>query len=60
MATPGQRPNERTDEEWTYLTSDLSDTACAICGDELRAGQAIGRVRDQIAHARCFDRPTQA
>ena len=58
MTARGQGSSERGDEEWTFLTTDLTDTPCAICGNELRAGQAVGRVRDQIAHARCFDRPT--
>ncbi|MGH7314321.1 MAG: hypothetical protein ACREJV_14180 [Candidatus Rokuibacteriota bacterium] len=56
VPTRGQGASEREDEEWTFLTSDLTDTSCAVCGKELRAGQAVGHVRDQTIHARCFVR----
>jgi uncharacterized protein (UPF0212 family) len=45
---------ERRDEEWTYLTADLGDTSCAVCGKSLRAGQAVGHVGDLTVHARCY------
>ena len=50
--------SDREGEEWTYLTADLADTFCRICEKELRAGQAVGHVRDQFVHARCYDQPT--
>jgi len=54
VPTRGEGSNERRDEEWTYLTSDLTETPCAVCGKDLRAGQAVGRVLDKTVHARCF------
>jgi len=39
-------------EEWGFLTFDPDET-CAVCGDQIRAGQAVGYRDGALAHARC-------
>jgi hypothetical protein len=43
-------PSERA--EWTYLIVDIGGT-CSVCGQDLHAGQAVGRVDGKNVHARC-------
>jgi len=40
------------DDEWDFLTFD-PDVTCPICGEPIHAGQAVGRVRGTLVHARC-------
>jgi hypothetical protein len=49
-----ESPEPSRDEEWTYLTADLEDASCTVCGNSLRAGQAVGHVGDLTVHARCY------
>ena len=39
--------------EWTFLTYDV-DRPCAVCLDYLHRGQAVGYVKGQLMHARCY------
>lgn len=39
--------------EWTYLTFDV-DRPCTICEEYLRSGQAVGLVKGQLVHAKCY------
>jgi hypothetical protein len=58
VPTRSEESPEHGDEEWTYLTADLGETICAVCGKSLRAGQAVGHVGDLTVHARCYGPPT--
>jgi hypothetical protein len=60
MATSSDESHERRLEEWTYLTADLGDTTCSVCGKNLGAGQAVGHVGDLTVHARCYGPRTQS
>ena len=39
--------------EWTFLTYDV-DRPCAVCLHYLHRGQAVGYVKGQFMHARCY------
>jgi hypothetical protein len=39
--------------EWTYLTYDV-DHPCVICQHYLHRGQAVGYVKGQLVHAKCY------
>jgi len=51
---PPGSPRRRTEpSEWTYLTYDV-DRQCAVCEEYLHCGQAVGYVKGQPMHAKCY------
>jgi hypothetical protein len=55
-----ERPAKSGDGgEWTYLTYDV-ERPCAICGDYVHRGQAVGYVDGRLVHAKCHRREGQA
>ena len=49
----GPRAQGGDQGEWTFLTYDV-DRPCAVCLDYLHRGQAVGYVKGQLMHARCY------
>ena len=39
--------------EWTYLTYDV-DRPCVVCEQYLHTGQAVGFVKGELMHAKCY------
>jgi len=54
MQSPPPNPNRAGDHgEWTYLTYDV-DRPCVVCQHYLHRGQAVGYVKGQLVHAKCY------
>jgi hypothetical protein len=48
-------PDPSQDDEWTYLMDDIGETTtCDICGKDIHRYQAVGYVKGQTIHARCY------
>jgi hypothetical protein len=39
--------------EWTVLTYDV-DRPCVVCENYLHRGQAVGYIKGQLVHAKCY------
>lgn len=57
MQAEGDSTAERA-EQWQFLMFEV-DAACAVCGEPLRIGQAVGYIRGRLLHARCYREPPE-
>ena len=44
--------DDQPPDEWAFLTFDPDET-CSVCGEPIRAAQAVGYHEGSVAHAKC-------